>query len=140
MDKQKFEFGAGRPPEYATAEELQAKIVEYFDKGVLVKKKILKDGFEIDVPYPTITGLTLYCGFESRQSFYDYEKKPAFTYTIKKARLFIEKEYEQLLQDGVTAAIFALKNMNWVDKQELDNPHRFPDKMQVEFVDPKNPE
>jgi hypothetical protein len=61
-------------------------------------------------------------GFESRQSFYDYEEKEEFTYTIKKARMLIENEYEFQLQRGnTTGAIFALKNFGWKDKSEVDN-------------------
>ncbi len=61
-------------------------------------------------------------GFETRQSFYDYEKRDGFSYIIKRARLFIEKEYEENLSIGnTTGAIFALKNMGWFDKQELQH-------------------
>ena len=61
----------------------------------------------------------MHLGFCDRQSFYEYEKKPEFTYTIKKARFFIEQHYEELLQTGnVTGAIFALKNFGWVDRTE----------------------
>jgi len=75
----------------------------------------------ITVPVPTITGLVLYLGFESRQSFYDYEEKKEFSYTIKRARTLIEKEYEEMLQTGNTVgAIFALKNMGWKDKSEVE--------------------
>jgi hypothetical protein len=78
-----------------------------------------RDGYtERKVDCPTITGLVLFCGFSDRQSFYDYEKKAEFTCTIKKARTFIEREYEELLHENPTAAIFALKNFDWSDKQE----------------------
>ena len=113
---------SGRPPMYKTAKELEDKIHEYFTKDVK-KRKVLVGGrnnkkmIEIDVP--TITGLAIYLGFESRQSFYDYEERPEFSYTIKRARLFIENEYEELLQHGNTiGAIFALKNLGWVDTKE----------------------
>jgi len=100
---------AGRPPAYKTAEELQNKIDEYIQVCL-----------EDDEPF-TITGLVYYCGFESRTSFYDYEKKPEFMYTVKRARTFIEKHYEKLLLSGnATGAIFALKNFGWSDKREID--------------------
>ncbi|MEA1910003.1 MAG: terminase small subunit [Patescibacteria group bacterium] len=96
------------PIKYKTAKELNDKIEEYFDS---VHE-------EIDI---TITGLVLFLGFESRQSFYDYEKKDGYTYTIKKARLRIENSYEKSLRkDGRTGDIFALKNFGWRDKQEFD--------------------
>ena len=62
------------------------------------------------VPCPTMTGLALFLGFCSRQSMYDYEEKSQFSYTIKRARTFIECEYEKMLHNGqCTGAIFALK-------------------------------
>jgi hypothetical protein len=112
---------AGRPPLYETPEALQEGIDKYFKEGVTVK--VIKD---IETPIPTITGLCYFLGFESRQSFYAYEAKPAFSYTVKKARLFIEKHYEELLQAGNTiGAIFALKNFDWKDKQEIANTVTF---------------
>lgn len=115
---------AGAPPFYDTPEALQDKITEYFNDGM--KKKTITIGppnnrVAILVPVPTITGLCIFLGFESRQSFYDYELRPEFSYTVKKARLFIENEYEEMLQTGnTTGAIFALKNFGWTDKQEID--------------------
>jgi len=111
-----------RPPAYTDPDEMERLIDEYFEKGV--RKKVMVVGKKpnqkkVEIPIPTITGLCLYLGFESRQSFYDYELKPNFTYIIKKARLFIEMTYEELLQHGnVVGAIFALKNMGWRDKTE----------------------
>lgn len=114
---------AGRPAAFKTAEELQDAIDGYFSDGVKIKTVVIgkaPNNYTIDIEVPTITGLCYYLGFESRQSFYDYEKKPEFTYTVKKARLFIEKHYEEMLQTGNTVgAIFALKNFDWKDKQEV---------------------
>lgn len=104
---------------YKTAEELQAKIDEYFAKGVPLKEKVITNQTTIQVPVPTITGLVLYLGFSDRKSFYEYEKKPEFTHTIKKARTRIENNYEELLlMGGGAGAIFALKNFGWKDKSE----------------------
>lgn len=114
----------GRPPMFDKPEEVEVLVKEYFEKGVKIKTVVLgppNARYSIDVPVPTITGLAIYLGFESRQSFYAYELKPAFSYTIKRARLFIENEYEELLQTGnVAGAIFALKNLGWSDKTEID--------------------
>ena len=114
----------GRPPIYNTNEDLENKVNEYFEKGVKMKSVLVGKGDNkevIEIPVPTITGLAYYLGFESRQSFYDYEKYEQFSYTIKRARLFIEQEYEEQLQVGnTTGAIFALKNMGWIDKTHSD--------------------
>lgn len=123
---------AGRPAMYETPEELQQVVDEYFQKGVTVKTVVIgkaPNNYTIDVEVPTITGLAHYLGFESRQSFYAYEKKPEFSYTIKRCRLFIEKHYEEMLQTGnTTGAIFALKNFDWTDKQEIEQKTTFEDK------------
>ena len=99
----------GRPPKYKTSKELQIQIDQYFDLPHESKPV-------------TITGLILYCGFCSRQSFYDLQEKEEFTYTIKKARLRVTNHYEGLLQgNSVAGPIFALKNLGWSDRQEIDH-------------------
>lgn len=102
----------GRPPMYDSPEKLQAAVDEYFA--------------QFDDPdceqKPTISGLAYHLGFESRQSFYDYERKERFTYAIKRARFRIEGIYEQRLHatSQVAGPIFALKNMGWSDSQSLE--------------------
>lgn len=108
---------AGRPTKYETAAELQKAIDEYFEN--CPDKKIVGTDGHLEIPIYTITGLAYHLGFESRQSFYDYEKREGFSYTIKRARLRIEIEYEKQLHFGqCTGAIFALKNFDWKDKTE----------------------
>jgi len=102
---------AGRPALFETVEQLDMLSDLYFTQCLEDKKA------------PTITGLALHLGFESRQSIYDYEKKDdEFSYTIKRNRLRIENSYEEhLLSREATGAIFALKNFGWSDKQEVQN-------------------
>ena len=115
----------GRPPKYSNPEDLQKKIDEYFIKGRKTRQVVVGKGDDqkvIEIPIITICGLVRYCGFASRQSFYDIEKNLNFSYTIKKARMRIEEEYEELLQRGLGAgAIFALKNFDWQDKTEIEH-------------------
>jgi hypothetical protein len=119
--KGKKKHPGGRPPTFNSPEVLQAKISSYFKTGVTKRRVVVGKGDnrrieEIEVP--TITGLCYFLGFESRQSFYDYEQKKGFSYTIKKARLFMEQQYEEQLTAGNTiGAIFALKNFGWTDEQ-----------------------
>jgi hypothetical protein len=95
----------GRPPKFATPDELKQACDEYVNGP--------------DMPNLTITGLAMYLGFDSRQSIYDYEKIPEFSYIIKEARLAVENSYEKTLRSvNVTGSIFALKNMGWRDKVE----------------------
>lgn len=97
-----------RPPLYDTPESLAEKIQEYFDLDSESRKE-------------TISGLCYFLGFSSRQSFYDLESKPEFSYIVKRARLRLEMHYEELLfTKNCTGAIFALKNFGWKDRQEID--------------------
>ncbi len=98
----------GRPRNFETVEELEGSIEEYLNDN--------------SVEDYTITGLALHLGFESRQSFYDYKDMEEFSYTMKRARLYIENSYESCLKgNSVTGSIFALKNMGWTDKSEVEN-------------------
>lgn len=114
----------GRPRKFSNKQLLQNKINDYFANcpDFLTLSAFNKNTGEF-VEYkkctPTMTGLALYLGFNSRQSMLDYEKNPEFSCTIKNARLRIEHEYEkQLYMDKCTGAIFALKNFGWRDKVE----------------------
>lgn len=100
----------GRPLKFETAEELAKVADSYFAQSE-------QDGEPL-----TITGLALHLGFESRQSFYDYEERGQFSYTIKRARMRVENAYEKNLHgQNATGSIFALKNFGWVDKTNLDH-------------------
>lgn len=120
---------AGRPPIFENSQELIDAIDDYFKNGVKLRQVVVGKAPKqqvLNIPVPTITGLCYHIGFESRQSFYDYEEKPEFSYTVKRARLFIEKEYEEQLSIGNTVgAIFALKNMGWKDKTETEFSGKF---------------
>ena len=113
----------GHPPIYSDAESLKCAIDNYFANPPT--KTISTSQGSTEVPNITITGLCIALGFESRQSFYDYEKRGDFSYIIKRARLFIESDYESLLQTGqCTGAIFALKNMGWKDTQVVQSENK----------------
>lgn len=135
-------FSPGRTPIYTDPEELASKLLDYFTwiQGEFEIKEGLRTftsgkgdnqvttsetyeyKFWIRSPEePTMTGLAIYLGFESRQSLYDYAKKDGFSYPIKRALLEVENNYEKgLWSDKVTGVLFALKNMGWTDKQEVE--------------------
>jgi hypothetical protein len=97
----------GRPAMYGTPDLMQQAIDLYFKTCDAEKRKY------------SITRLAYELGFESRQSFYDYEKRPEFSYIIRRARLLVEAGYEDgLRENNCTGSIFALKNMGWKDKTE----------------------
>lgn len=103
----KFALGnnGGRPPVFSTPDDLMGKVISYFDHCEQNKIK------------STITGIALFLGFDSRQSFYDYEQREEFSYIVKRAKLAVENSYEL---GGQSIDIFALKNMGWKDKTESE--------------------
>ncbi|CAD0220346.1 terminase small subunit [Chryseobacterium sp. JV274] len=155
-------FSPGRTPVYSNGEELAEKLLEYFEwiKGeFIIERKITskttgkgKDAVTTteDEPVkiwtrypeePTMTGLAMYLGFESRQSLYDYGKKDGFSYPIKRALLEVENNYEKgLFGDKVVGVIWGLKNMGWTDKTETkltgdpDNPVEIKEQTKIIFT------
>lgn len=100
----------GRPRLYSTKEALEEQVKLYFVECYESKTKL------------TITGLILFCGFSDRKSFYEYEQKPEFTHTIKKARTLIELNYELMLQEAFPqGAVFALKNLGWNAEEKIES-------------------
>ena len=117
----------GRPPTYKTAEEMQ-EVIDIYIESVSNA--------------PTITGLALSLGFCSRQSIYDYIKKEEFSYTLKRAVLYIENFYETCLTNPtiktVAGPIFALKNLGWEgdkEKSEDDDKNKEGEISDKEIID-----
>lgn len=99
----------GAPRMYKDKEELETQLTAYFTYCYEERIKL------------TITGLVLFLGFADRRSFYDYEQKPEFAHTIKKARTLIEMHYEGLLQEAFPqGAQFALKNLGWNAEEQIE--------------------
>lgn len=101
----------GRKPAYSTPFQMQKVICEYFDECYLRKAAA------------TIGGLALALGI-SRQQLRRYESKTEiYRALIKTAKRFVENSYEELLIHGkgsTPGVIFALKQLNWTDKQEIE--------------------
>ena len=97
----------GRPPIIATPEEFEERVEAY------------RAHCEANDEPITQTGMAFFMGFASRQSFYDYSKRPGFEHAVARARLLVEREYEWRLHGReCTGAIFALKNQGWADRQD----------------------
>lgn len=121
----------GRPPLYKMAQELQAKIDEYFescwiDKVVEVTDKegnvTTTNSRYQNRPY-TVMGLALALGM-CRDTLCEYAKNGEFSDIIKKAKAKVEMNVEENLLWGKNAAgpIFWLKNhAGYRDKQELEH-------------------
>ncbi len=100
----------GRPRIYDSPDAFEAKVYEYQAHCIETKEPV------------TWTGLALFLGFSSRQSIDEYQNYEGFSDSVKKAKTFVEYHYElRLCGDRPTGAIFALKNMGWDDKHQVDN-------------------
>lgn len=113
----------GRPRLYSTPEKLQKEIDKYFAEQVGVTTiGIAKDGTPItQIKAPTISGLNYFLGFCDRRSLDEYETRPGFSATVKRAKLRIHQFAEQqLFENGKpTGAIFWLKNNGWRAEETL---------------------
>jgi hypothetical protein len=137
---------AGRPLKFGNVEDLQQRIAEYFTKCQGGWEQIetyepLKQGtkhIKIDGEYqyekvkkmiqkesvtPTISGLAVHLD-TSRETLLEYEDRPEFVDTIKRAKQTIEAMTESLLVNGgaqPAGVIFNLKNnYGWRDKTETE--------------------
>lgn len=100
---------AGRKLIYNNCLDLDAACEMYFDEC------------EEKREHPTISGLAFALGID-RRSITNYQDRPEFFPTIKKAKAFVEKHLEQcLFGNSVTGVIFNLKNnFEWKDKVETE--------------------
>lgn len=113
-------MAGGRPRIYETVEEIEEVIESYITECKANKEK------------PTITGATLFLGFCDKTTLYDYRDREGFSHSVKRLLLFVENGYETSLQgNSVAGAIFALKNMGWKDKAEMDI--RTPDGVSITY-------
>lgn len=119
----------GRPLIFKNVNEMQTKIEQYFKscEGELFKNAdgdIVLDKYGnpviIGAKPPTVTGLALALGFNSRQSLLNYQGKKEFLDTITRAKSIVEEYAEQRLfdRDGFQGAKFSLTNnfKGWREK------------------------
>ena len=95
----------GQPLKFPTPADLEAVLDAYFD----------------ETPFEqwTITGLALAMG--TKQLLANYHAREGYGAVIDRAKLKVENSYEVSLRTkACTGAIFALKNMGWSDKQEIE--------------------
>lgn len=85
---------------------------------------------------PTLTGLALFLGFDSRNDFESCEAKGVYSASLKRARLRIEAAYEKKLHfHSSSGAVFALKNLGWNDRGDNKPQEKETDNvLQVEIV------
>lgn len=110
-----------RPPFWDDPIEFEKQVDAYFENKEIAH---------------TWTGLAIHLGFDSRQSLQDYKDKEGFAYPIKKALLRIESIYEEaLFNKNAAGPIFALKNFNWRDKQEVEQSGGTKNELKVTIID-----
>lgn len=152
-----------RPLKYKTTRQMQDLIDSYFDACITNKKaesidlaqfeelpEDVKEKIEaaekvtLDT-IPTVSGLAVVLDL-TRQGLINYEGKPAFVDTVKRAKQRIEAFSEQRLHHGsAVGMIFSLKNnFGWKDKteQEIGNlegqAFKTDNKWEVEFINPSD--
>ena len=109
-----YRFGivTGRPPLFKSPKVLSQKINLYFEHCDESRKP------------PTITGLSLFCGFADRRSFYDYQDdKAEFSHVTRAARTVIANFHEinVATRDKPQGSIFMLKNFGFSDTQTIEH-------------------
>lgn len=128
-----------RKPKFESVEQMQALIDAYFEscEGELLREKDgsparNKDGDVIWIGRrpPTIPGLALALGFNSRQSLYNYKAKKEFVDTISRAQTRVEqytaeKLFERDSQRGAQFALeYGFRYRQEADAEKQDNTLR----------------
>lgn len=123
-----------RPKVYKTAKQMEKAIDKYFldcqgkpllddDGNVLTDKR--GNPVLIGAKPPTVTGLALALGFNSRQTLLNYQAQKEFMDTIIRAKTRCEEYAESRLytRDGARGAEFSLKyNFGWEGLKESQPP------------------
>ena len=100
----------GRPRKICSPEEFDRLVDAY-----------MADRTEREKPI-TLTGCLLHMGIFSRSTLDDYEGYEGFSEPVKRLRATVAQAYEERLHGAnATGSIFALKNMGWSDRQELEH-------------------
>ena len=101
---------AGRPRLIQSPAELEDRTDTYFAMCAAENRP------------PTVTGLALALGLSSRESLDEYGRRSEFSDSVKRAKSLVAAAYEERLWGNTPAgAIFALKNMGWSDKQDIQH-------------------
>ena len=136
---------------FATVGKLSGLVDNYFkhiEGEYHLIKEVAKDGkdqisqrlWDREPEPPTIAGLALFLGFNSKQEFYEYEENGKFSLVLKRARLRIESAYEKKLHLPSSAgAIFALKNMEREDKKDDEMNSRIIGNVKIEIIESGGP-
>ena len=133
IDKEITKHPGGRPPIFTSSDQIIDLIDKYFDdcKGTPLTDKegeIVLNKYDqpimINSKPPTVTGLALALGFNSRTTLLNYQDKPEFMNTITQAKARVEEYAESRLydRDGANGAKFSLANnfKGWSEKNQTE--------------------
>ena len=115
--------GAGQPPRYKTAEELQAAILDYFRQSMAIvydKETGEHRGYSW-IKRVSLGDLAIHLGMYV-QDLWAYGQRDEYSETVKKAKNIVENYYEKVLQENRNPAgiCFILKNgFGWRDVQDI---------------------
>ena len=83
----------------------------------------------------TLTGMILFIGLSSRESFDTYKTYEGFSDSVKRGKLFIEYGYEVRLHGTTpTGSIFALKNFGWKDGNNENKEDEVAEPLAISFA------
>lgn len=123
-------MAGGAPRKWKSVKAMQEAIDAYFKKcegePLIVDGSVAVDKYGvpiiINVKPPTVTGLALALGFTGRQALLDYQARPEFADTVKRAKSRCEEYAEARLydKDGANGAKFSLGcNFGWREATEM---------------------
>lgn len=108
--KNKLRFGAGATPVFSHPEQMAMVLEAYFN--------------DTDNEEWTLTGIALCVGIKYQSLLQYKDKDPRYEELINRAKLLVHNDYEKALRKkGRAGDIFALKNLGWKDKTEVENTH-----------------
>jgi hypothetical protein len=107
-------------PHIQDKDKLKQLIDEYFNITPQDEWTVTGLALYLDVDRDTLLNYQRYA-FEQENELVEREIDPEIFRLIKRAKLKVENGYEiDLKKHGRVGTIFALKNFNWKDKQEID--------------------
>lgn len=112
-------MAGGRPRIIGSPDEMD-NLVDEFVALCLTKEKPV-----------TLTGMILYLGLSSRESFDEYGRRQEFSDSVKRAKMIVECEYEQRLSGNSPAgSIFALKTSDGKTSRTLTRTLRIAERLE----------
>jgi len=118
MGEKAQKYRGGRKLIFKTPEELQAVIDEYFNGN----------------NKPTLAGLAVALKID-RQTLYNYKDRDDFHEIIMDATSRVEAVYEENMiynrDTNVVGLVFALKNMGWSDRQDINQQTELSGSVQI---------